>query len=197
MLNFDGRKGIHLIGTRIYNEQDGCDETLKAKLQLFQHICLQSMINQDTQKFLWLIYVTPNVEEDIKKLLKDLVRDFPNFGVIFTDDNLTDTLLWKARRHILNNVDDLEIIALKENNSLDFVLTTNIQPDEALHQSGIRRIQLESQNSGIPQVLCYKTAVEWSYISDNWKGMLDRRKKDECRLCLDNGFTLYTNYEEI
>jgi len=195
LLETDEKRGIHIVGTQFCRQQGKCKHLLQARLELFENICVPSMKNQDTQRFLWIIYGPHDLDKTTQKRLIDMVADYPNFGVIFPEpsEDPGSTLLWKARRHMLQNSGELETVYLKDKRALDFAITTMLDADDGLHQSAISRIQSSLTNS--PQAACFKSSLEW-LPTKNSLGHL-RKVHDECDHCHTAGLSLRTSFEKF
>lgn len=78
---------IHIIHTRFMQEQGGLVALARARLALFQIVCLPTIVHQSTQHFLWLIQVDPLLDGMVLRALLQLVSPYPNIFVIPSNVN--------------------------------------------------------------------------------------------------------------
>jgi hypothetical protein len=109
-----------------------------ARLALFETFCLPTMRQQSSQRFLWLIKTDPKLDSSLLTALVDLVKPYPNFYVVASNNNFVGK--WRAG----NNPRDLarskvytgdqalleRAMALKDQR---IVLETRLDADDGLY----------------------------------------------------------------
>ena len=75
----DFKNVVHIVHTRFMQNQPDLVHLAKARLELFQTVCLPSMTNQTTQNFVWIIFTDPKLNEGIKKEMIQLLSPYHNY----------------------------------------------------------------------------------------------------------------------
>ncbi len=75
----DFKNVVHIVHTRFMQNQPDLIHLAKARLELFQTVCLPSMSNQTTQNFVWIILTDPNLIESIKEEMVQLLTPYQNY----------------------------------------------------------------------------------------------------------------------
>ena len=78
---------IHIVNTRFMQEQGYLKELGKARLLLFQTVCLPSMVHQSTQNFIWIVKTDPKLDPSILRQLQRLLLPYPNFYLVGSNNN--------------------------------------------------------------------------------------------------------------
>ena len=112
------------------------DEWMEQRFRLFKQYCLPSIINQTNQNFIWLIYFS----SDTKFEYKELIESISKFGKLFHVNYVNN-------QYEMNQAVKKDIKKLLGENS-QFVLTTRLDNDDALHKDAIKRIQKEAVKQG-------------------------------------------------
>jgi hypothetical protein len=130
----------HAILTRFNLPSVGAESVIRAKgewlaqrVELFERYCLPSVLSQTTSDFGWLIYFDPESPEWLKERIETWVADVgivPLFRAEVTrGELLSDIDRYVGRRH-------------------DWLITTNLDNDDALAVDFVERVQ----SSGIRNV---------------------------------------------
>ena len=72
---------------RFMQDQGHLKHLARARLYLFRYFCLPTMINQTSQNFLWIIKTDPNLNENVRKEMVELLKPFPHFFLVGTNKN--------------------------------------------------------------------------------------------------------------
>ncbi|MEM7197505.1 MAG: glycosyltransferase, partial [Pseudomonadota bacterium] len=160
---------------------------LAHRLKLFEVTVLPSLINQTYQDFHWLILIDARLDGDILQSLKRLIVPFPHFHLVRVDvlNSACQSIgsyawIWASAMHY--------IIACKLcDDPRDYVLTANIDDDDAWHRDALKitakvtRTQIDphllshnlyshgkNHSVGASQgfILSYPNGYEW-YIHEN------------------------------
>ena len=78
---------IHIVNSRFMQNQGKFSMLARARLELFKEFCLPTMVNQTSQKYLWIIKTDPELDLDVLKDLVDLLRPYPHFFLVASNDN--------------------------------------------------------------------------------------------------------------
>jgi hypothetical protein len=96
---------IHVVSTRFMQGQANLKNLTLARLQLFETFCLPTIVGQELTKafanqddgdpsFLWIINVDPNLDHTIIDRMVSLLRPYPNFYLVGSNDNIGR---WKSK----------------------------------------------------------------------------------------------------
>ena len=127
------------------------EQWLKTRINLFEQFCFPSMIHQSNKNFSWLVYFDPQSPEMLKEKIKRWEQQCANFIPIYCNDY--NAFQFSAvSEYIQENVDS----------SCEYVITTRLDNDDALHQDAIAEIQqafIPRHNTiiDIPNGFCYNT----------------------------------------
>lgn len=77
---FDDEPFIHIINTRFMQQQGNLTTLAEARLHLFETFTLPSLMEQSSQKFIWVIKVDPHLDKTILKKLVGMIIDADNIG---------------------------------------------------------------------------------------------------------------------
>lgn len=77
-----GADVLHVVVTRFMQDQPKLLHLARARLLLFQTICLPSMIQQSTKQFIWIIQTDPQLDKNIRHALRQLLKPYPHFFLI-------------------------------------------------------------------------------------------------------------------
>mmetsp|Transcript_30282 Transcript_30282/g.34850 ORF Transcript_30282/g.34850 Transcript_30282/m.34850 type:complete len:418 (-) Transcript_30282:371-1624(-) len=187
---------IHIVTTRFMQGQANLIHLTRARMKLFEAICLPSMVGQELNQahtseleatyngskhnegseildapFLWIIKVDPQMEIDSLSRMIRMVKPFPNFFLIGTNDNVGR---WKndgTKHKLLNStIYSGNVALLKQAHQYrndKIVLETRLDADDGLHQMYLQKVQ--------------KQALKHLYIRTN--DSYDRKKADWIAWC--------------
>ena len=107
-----------------------CDDNwLKYRFDLFENICLPSVLNQTNQNFLWLIFFDTDTPEKFKSNIYEYVKIYPKLKPIFITGE--DQFLAELKKIILNELSE----------GVSQVITSRIDNDDAIHKDYIKIVQ--------------------------------------------------------
>mmetsp|Transcript_16225 Transcript_16225/g.24334 ORF Transcript_16225/g.24334 Transcript_16225/m.24334 type:complete len:408 (+) Transcript_16225:61-1284(+) len=72
---FDDEPFIHIINTRFMQQQGNLTTLAEARLHLFETFTLPSIMEQSSQKFIWVIKVDPHLDKTILEKLVGMIQD--------------------------------------------------------------------------------------------------------------------------
>lgn len=101
---------------------------LKKRVVLFEDFCLPSVLGQSSKNFKWLIFFQEGSQKDLKDLLLELARH-----------TFIEAIFLNGYQEFQNNLPN--ILQKKLENSPDWLLTTRLDNDDALHKNYIKELQ--------------------------------------------------------
>lgn len=104
------------------------NEWFMDRIDIFDKYCLPSFKIQTNKNFSWIVFFDVNTPDFYKKRIKEIQKELPNFRPYFVND------------HDEKKVRLLEIIPEYLGNS-EFLITTDVDNDDILHQEYIETIQ--------------------------------------------------------
>ena len=189
---------VHVIHTRFMQHQPHLDHLGMARVELFKTFTLPSIQKQSNQDFLWIIWMDPELESNVKQALIDLVKDVSNCVVIGSNAKMPYIRSDFYDRSVLLESTifsgDPDLLADYHEASLSrVVLHTEIDSDDALFYDFVRSIQREAVQSLKHSTLkydfrlwCVFKRIEWKYYNayddSSTSGFLEGIKslKKEC-----------------
>lgn len=131
---------VHVIMTRFNVPTKGWNETrsgfkplteewLDDRFKLFRTYVLPSYKNQTHQNYIWLTFFDVNTSEKFRNIIKEIEAEYPVFRAIFVED--FDVMKTKA----------VEIIPQFFTADTKFVITSELDNDDMLHQDYIKTVQ--------------------------------------------------------
>ena len=83
----EDRSPVHVIQTRFMQLQPHLVALGHARLEIFEAICLPTILAQSSKKFIWLIRADPDLDSSLKQALVELIRSYPNILLIGSNIN--------------------------------------------------------------------------------------------------------------
>ncbi|GEJ46791.1 MULTISPECIES: glycosyltransferase [unclassified Chryseobacterium] len=131
---------VHVIMTRFNVPTKGWNETrsgfkplteewLDDRFKLFRTYVLPSYKNQTNQNYVWLTFFDSNTSDKFRKIIKEIEAEYPVFRAVFVED--FDVMKMKA----------VEIIPQFFTADTKFVITSELDNDDMLHQDYIKTVQ--------------------------------------------------------
>ena len=110
------------------NESVLTEDWLSHRFHLFQTYCLPSLINQENQKFTWLVFFDTSTDEEYRKTISAISERFGNFKPIFINgyNEFLPTLI----EYISNDLKDE-----------GYVITSRVDNDDCIHRDFVNEIQ--------------------------------------------------------
>jgi hypothetical protein len=197
---------VHIVHTRFMQEQSQLHALAWARLGLFEVFCLPTMIQQTSQRFVWILQADPNLDAAIMNRLKALLKPYPNFFLVLSNKNFRINRkfpgAWRggAEAQELRRVNILtgsrilleQVMADSESKH---VLETRLDADDGLHIDLINHLQERAiarfQQPNIRWTYwCTRRHIEWHWMDDpNFAhGVLTGIKHD--KLCITPGITV-------
>ena len=139
---------LHVVFTRFMQDQPKLIHLARARLLLFEKICLPTMIQQSTQQFIWIIQTDPKLDNDIRHSLKQLLKPYPNYFLIGSNTQIQGETFRSIGKELLKsplytgNVKLLRQAYLNRNNIP--LLQTRLDADDGLQFNYLERLQEES-----------------------------------------------------
>ncbi|CAI8833693.1 glycosyltransferase [Chryseobacterium sp. IT-36CA2] len=131
---------VHVIMTRFNVPTKGWNETrsgfkplteewLDDRFRLFRTYVLPSYKNQTNQNYIWLTFFDVNTSDKFRKIIKEIEAEYPTFKAVFVED--FDVMKTKA----------VEVIPQYFTPDTKFVITSELDNDDMLHQDYIKTVQ--------------------------------------------------------
>lgn len=131
---------VHVIMTRFNVPTKGWNETrsgykplteewMDDRFKLFRTYVLPSYKNQTNQNYIWLTFFDVNTSDKFRKIIKEIEAEYPVFRAVFVED--FDEMKTKA----------VEVIPQFFNPDTKFVITSELDNDDMLHQDYIKTVQ--------------------------------------------------------
>ena len=133
-----GRTYVHVVGTRFCLNQGHQAALVEARLLLFERICVPTMAQQSTDRFVWLVVVDETLAPRHRLRLTTILeahRGPKDFRVVSLD-RLTDSDL-RAQGHHAFGLARLRPRPM----DADYVLTTVLDADDGLPYQALRMIR--------------------------------------------------------
>jgi hypothetical protein len=197
---------VHIVHTRFMQEQSQLHALAWARLGLFEVFCLPTMIQQTSQRFIWILQADPNLDAAIMNRLKALLEPYPNFFLVLSNKNFRINRkfpgAWRGgaeaqelqRVNILTGSRTLLEQVMADSES-KHVLETRLDADDGLHIDLINHIQERAiarfQKPNIRWTYwCTRRHIEWHWMDDPKfaHGVLTGIKHD--KLCITPGITV-------
>jgi hypothetical protein len=110
------------------------EEWMDKRINLFKSYCFPSIVNQTNQQFKWLIYIDNQTERKYVEILENFSIHLPNILSIIPANSWEELM----EKNIINS----DIAKLIDDDS-DFLVTTRLDNDDAIHKYFIQTIQQE------------------------------------------------------
>lgn len=189
--SYRGRDALkHLKGPTWKTSDDPLDpQRLELRFKLFEATCLPSVKAQTDQEFSWIIIVDENLQLQYRSRLESLLEDQGN--VILHTYNAED------------NLDRLEWLNPYFDGTPSYVLTTNLDDDDALPDNFVSEaheyFSSKSRSGSLPPLvtLGIREIIQWEMITSpdaplGWRSPWHRRRRTAS--C---GFSLLAKFPEL
>lgn len=187
---------LHIVVTRFMQDQPTLKWLARARLKLFQYICLPTMVHQTvTTNVIWLVQTDPNLLDEIRVELEDLLKPYSNFFLMGTnehewtsfrdEDDLLDFPVYTGNRSLLQS-------AYAGRATIPIVLQTRLDADDGLNVHYLELLQYDalqqfaSNNGRNWFYWCIKRHVEWHSDTNRLLPI------EHSRLCVTPGLTVGT-----
>ena len=186
-----GRTYVHIVGTRFCLKQGHNAALVEARLLLFERICVPTMAQQSTNRFVWLVIVDETLAPRHRRRLTTLLaahRGPKDFRVVSLDRETANRDLRAQGHHAygLARLRQPSIVA-------DYVLTTVLDADDGLPYQALRTIREQvadavrrvQRNATLLEhklvaVACYTAALNWQPSTRRPAGALNLHNESMC-----------------
>ena len=179
-----GRTYVHVVGTRFCLKQGHEAALVEARLLLFERICVPTMAQQSTDRFVWLVVVDETLAPRHRLRLETILdahRGPKDFRVVSLD-RLTDSDL-RAQGHHAFGLARLRPRPMEA----DYVLTTVLDADDGLPYQALRMIREQVADAvrrvhpkELVAVACYTDAFNWQPSTRRPAGALNLHNESMC-----------------
>ena len=152
------------------NNNTICDsDWLSFRFDIFKKTCFNSIKNQSTKNFNWLVYFDTDTSKIYKEVIDSLHIEFPLFIPVFK----------KSNQDFLNDLD----VDIKNLTNKEHIITTRIDNDDAFHYKTIERIQEQfnyqaSTIINLPWIVCFdlinKRMSKHYYVSNPFISLIEK-----------------------
>jgi len=123
------------------------DEWLYHRFKLFNTYCLPSVKAQSNQGFTWLVFFDSATPEIFKNIINQIQKDYSNFVPLYVSSGAE--FITRLNSYIYNNT-----------KKVDFLITSRIDNDDAIHVKYIDTIQKEAPKYKIDVLLNFKWGIQ-------------------------------------
>ena len=179
-----GRTYVHVVGTRFCLKQGHETALVEARLLLFERVCVPTMAQQSTDRFVWLVVVDETLAPRHRLRLTTILeahRGPKDFRVVSLD-RLTDSDL-RAQGHHAFGLARLRPRPM----DADYVLTTVLDADDGLPYQALRMIREQVADAvrrvhpkELVAVACYTDAFNWQPSTRRPAGALNLHNESMC-----------------
>ena len=133
-----GRTYVHIVGTRFCLKQGHNAALVEARLLLFERICVPTMAQQSTNRFVWLVIADETLAPRHRRRLATLLaaHGTQDFRVVSLDRETANRDL-RAQGHHASGLARLRQPSIVA----DYVLTTVLDADDGLPYQALRMIR--------------------------------------------------------
>ena len=186
-----GRTYVHVVGTRFCLKQGHEIALVEARLLLFERICVPTMAQQSTDRFVWLVVVDETLAPRHRLRLTTILeahRGPKDFRVVSLDRETANRDLRAQGHHAFG------LARLRPRpRDADYVLTTVLDADDGLPYQAlrmireqvadaVRRVQRDAtlREHKLVAVACYTDAFNWQPSTRRPAGALNLHNESMC-----------------
>lgn len=126
------------------------EEWLAKRFRLFEEYCLPSVKGQTTRDFIWLCLLDINTPQIYKDKIEQYRREVPQLmPCYFTQEQTAD---W---------IGHMKEIIRAQMGDADYVMTTNLDNDDALHKDMMGYLQKSFEQSGKPGLYTFIDGLQY------------------------------------
>ena len=180
-----GRTYVHVVGTRFCLKQGHQVDLVEARILLFERICVPTMAQQSTDRFVWLVVVDETLAPRHRRRLTTLLaahRGPKDFRVVSLDRETANRDL-RAQGHHAFGLARLRPRPM----DADYVLTTVLDADDGLPYQALRMIREQVADAvrrvhpkELVAVACYTDAFNWQPSTRRPAGALNLHNESMC-----------------
>ena len=186
-----GRTYVHVVGTRFCLNQGHQAALVEARLLLFERICVPTMAQQSTDRFVWVVIVDETLAPRHRRRLATILdahRGPKDFRVVSLDRETTQN------EPNAEGDQAFGLVRLRQPSIVaDYVLTTVLDADDGLPYQAlrtirdevadaVRRVQRNATLRGheVIAVACYTDAFNWQPSTQSTAGALHLHNESMC-----------------
>ena len=186
-----GRTYVHVVGTRFCLNQGHQAALVEARLLLFERICVPTMAQQSTDRFVWVVIVDETLAPRHRRRLATILdahRGPKDFRVVSLDRETTQN------EPNAEGDQAFGLVRLRQPSIVaDYVLTTVLDADDGLPYQALRMIREQvadavrrvQRNATLPEhklvaVACYTAALNWQPSTRRPAGALNLHNESMC-----------------
>lgn len=186
---------VHIVNTRFMQMQGNLTNLGQARLEIFKHFCLPTMVHQ-TVNFLWIIRTDPNLNLKIKTQMIELLKPYPNFMLVENNNNpeyfreVTDIV---NKTQVTSGSIDIARRYLEASKDR-YVLETRLDSDDGLASQTLEQLQISAKSTFSTDervkgkekswtVWCLDRTIEWHmkyYKNRESSGLIIPHISDMC-----------------
>ncbi len=150
------------------------DEWLERRFDLFETVCMPSILGQTCQEFKWLVLFDSETPEHFKKRISSYQEVYPNFIPLYLESG--------KPLYVKNILADK--IAVLSNGEVSGIITTRIDNDDAFHKDMIMDVRTWFKgnpeecflnfNYGLQFDLDHRVAVKIRYENNHFVSFLEK-----------------------
>lgn len=162
------------------------DAWLSQRFDLFETYCLPSLQAQTTKNFIWLCLFDADTPEEFKQRIAHYQDVVPQFKACYFSAEEASEFLSEDDTRRCRFIRDTVASLLSPDD--EFVLTTNVDNDDALHKDMLACLQrhflknpqetLYSMNLGIQYIPAMKAVMRMRYPHNHFLSLSERTDKD-------------------
>lgn len=119
------------------------------RFKLFENICFPSITNQKNQNFEWLVFFDFDTKEKYREKIIEYEKKYKKFKPIFIKES--KSFKERFRQEIINSTSP----------EIEYIITTRIDNDDAIHYNAIEKIQQNFKNQDLfiidfPKGICFQ-----------------------------------------
>ena len=166
---------LHIVVTRFMQDQPNLLHLARARLLLFETVCLPTMILQSTQQFVWIIQTDPHLDKDIRHSLTHLLKPYPNYFVVGSNLQIQGETFRTVGKTFLKSplyAGNVKLLrqAYYVRNTIP-LLQTRLDADDGLEKTYLKTLQDQAtklfHHSGLDwHFWCIKRHFEWYSIAN-------------------------------
>lgn len=145
-------------------------EWLEKRFDLFETYCFPSLKSQSISNFIWLCLFDNHTPKDFITKIRTLQQQLPQFQPCFLSPEEANEFLWGAEEQESGFVE--KYIRPFLNGDEEYIITTNIDNDDAFHQDTLQKLQQQFCLSS--QVGVYSMVWGLQYFPQ-WNALLKMR----------------------
>lgn len=196
--------GVHVVITSLLIGQGLSDVYVQARMSIFKSITVPTMRAQQSQNFLWLIFIDDTLSTETISELNSLITGHSNFKIVQRNEGR-----WRGPHYSTDAFPQLNSVAKMfavagvmwqppPDDKNPIVITTRLDSDDGLHSSAILEIQQaavewDATRNRLPGFVCWNFGALWMANAENPMGTLatDQPPYGPDTGCLPAGLSMF------